>query len=78
MLAPRKSAKSASRGVRTAPDDDDGNQLISVRLAPPPKAGCFGSKNYTANGVGMRHYTETLWTRFSAHAGRLHARLHQR
>jgi hypothetical protein len=49
--------------------------MTSVRRAAPAKSGCFRPKRYATNGVGMRHCTETRWERFSAHAGRLHARL---
>jgi hypothetical protein len=59
-------------------DGDNGNQMISVRPAAPAKTVCFRPKEYTTKGVGMRHCTETRWMRFSAHADRLHARLHQR
>jgi hypothetical protein len=57
---------------------DNGKQVISVRPPAPAKSGCFRPKKYTTNGVGMGHCTETRWERFSAHAGRLHARLDRR
>ena len=59
-------------------DCDNGKQMIPVRPKAPTKSGCFRPKKYTTNGVGMVHCAETCWERFSAHAGRLHARLHQR
>jgi DNA invertase Pin-like site-specific DNA recombinase len=51
--------------------------MISVRWGETAKTGCFRPKKYTTNGVGMSHCAETLRARFSAHAGRLHARVHQ-
>jgi hypothetical protein len=45
----------------------DGNQLISVTPAGPPKAAHFDPKKYTENGVGMRHCAETVHSMFAAH-----------
>jgi hypothetical protein len=51
---------------------DDGKQLISVMPFERAKRNGFGSKNYTTNGVGMGHHTETFHERFSAYVGQLY------
>jgi hypothetical protein len=73
--AAQKSAKNALSRVGVPDNGHDGDHLISVSLAASRKHRAFGLKKCATNPVGMRHCAETCSTRFSAHAGRLHARL---
>ena len=52
--------------------------VISVRLGELPKQASLPAIFSTTNPVGMEQRAETPWMRFSAHAGRLYARVDRR